>query len=661
MRNMYRKSIALMIFILGVSILIAVDNVVLVEIRNADIRTADLIEMINTIPEMHRTRFKSVDGQIQLLNDMVVLTTFNLAARDLGIDQLPEYQRAIDQGLRPIFIRLFEEENLAREGKFGTADVQDFYRENIANFTIPPRVSIQSLQTNAANVAIVQAALEEGVAFEELITEYSTNDATRINTGLIREIRLNGFFSGIGMDHELNRHVADASIDAETVYGPFTTSTGVHFFRKLTHIPAVVRPFEVVQEDILRGMRTRLQIEIFNREIARLRAKHNVRFYFDRIEGKSINNHSMSDLAIVVVESNHPNITLTFADCIPILRRAQAERANIDEPRVRENLITEEVNALTFFAETLDMGFKNKYKDNAEVKQLITNTLANFYYQMEIVEKIVITEENVREFYDNNISRFTIPTSRTIRQFVAKNDKEAKKHHKAMRNHLRKNDENRIITLIQKNSLRTENDGIISTIYQNNIMPGSGPDEVYNNHVWRLKIGELSPIFKNRSGDIVFFYVMNEEPERHRPISEVTNNIRNTLHNNLVRAQLETRKEELNIEYGVVFHFDRLQSLITPEELFTLAVEAKRRLSFGEAISLYDVVISDYPDTQHAYHALFMKAFISAEDLRDTRNAIIFFEQLLREFPDGDLNESAESMLEALRDNVPIESRVFEQ
>jgi hypothetical protein len=660
MKNVYRKIIALMVLVLFVSTLVAVDNVVLVEIRNADIRTSDLIERIDIIPEMHRARFKSVDGQMQILENMIVETTFDLKARELGLDQNEIVLENINRGLRPLFNRFFMEELIAKEGRFGESDAQAFYRENITTFTILPRVSIQSLQTNERNLERVQAAIAEGIDFETLIAEHSTNDATKVISGMIREIRLNGFFSGIGMDPELNRYVADASIDAVEIYGPFTTSSGIHFFRKLTHVPASIRPFAEVHDEILRAMRTRLEIEIFSREIARLRAKHSVRFYMDRIEGKSINNHSMSDLDIVVVESNHPMITFTWADCIPILRRAAAERVNIDDPRLRLNIISEEVNAIILFAETLDMGFMNKYKDNPEVKQHILSSIINFYYTTEIVEKAEVTDDDIEEFFLNNIGRFTVPPSRNIRHFVARNDRDAKKHHKAIRNHLRKNDEAKIIALIRKDSLKSANDGVISTIYQNNIIPGSGPDEVFNNHVWRLGVGELSPIFKNRQGEIVFFYVLNEDSERIRPISEVEGNIRNNLHRDQVIALFESKKIELADEYGVVVHFDRLRSLITPEELFTLAEDAQRRLSFGEAINMFDLVIADYPNTQHAYRALFMKAFVSAEDLKDSRNAIIFFEQLLSEFPGGDLNESAEFMLEALRANVPIESIIFE-
>jgi tetratricopeptide (TPR) repeat protein len=254
------------------------------------------------------------------------------------------------------------------------------------------------------------------------------------------------------------------------------------------------------------------------------------------------------------------------------------------------------------------------------------------------------------------MNNFTTYAMRDIRQFVAKTEKEAKKHKSDIQKMLKKGQTDKIIERINKNSLRPEKDGLIVNIMQNDNIPGLGIDPVYSSEVWKAKVGSVSNIFTSKGGDITFFYIEEDKPSSVKLLSEVEPQIRSQLQRKNLNTKIEQTKNDLITEYGVVVHYDKLISLITPEALFNLGEEAQQRNSFQEAIAYYDQIIADFSDTDHAYKALFMKAFITTENLRDTNKAIDLFEELLKKYPIGDLNESATFMLEALKagDNIDV-------
>ena len=50
-----------------------------------------------------------------------------------------------------------------------------------------------------------------------------------------------------------------------------------------------------------------------------------------------------------------------------------------------------------------------------------------------------------------------------------------------------------------------------------------------------------------------------------------------------------------------------------------------------------------------------MKAFIIAEELKDEERALQLFKDFLKKYPQGDLNESAQFMIDALEGRIQLE------
>jgi hypothetical protein len=637
------------------------ENVVVVEMTERNINTQELVNRIDTLPEMHRARFKSIDGQIELLELMINEIIFYRKSVELGYDQRENVQNSLNTALLPILNTIYFNEVLDRRGRFDPNTAEDYYRNNIGNFIIPPVVSIQYLQTNEIDVERVMTGIISGTDFEQLIETFSMNIVSKRNRGIINQIRLNGFISGLGFDSDLNAHIADASIDTDIIHGPFETASGIHFFKKLSHTPAVIRPFREVQNEIIRRETRMREVAVFNELMEELNRRYNIQYFYDRLNNVEINALRADQHNIELVTSSHPDISFTVAEAAGLLiRSAQFERIDISNPRNREGIISREVETRILSVAASDANTLQRNRNHPEVQEVYLGIVLTEFTRSNIGEKIQVTDNEIIDFFNANQERYTIATSRNIRQFVAKDERSAKRHRNTMQRHLKKNDEEKIINLIRTESLFTTNNGMIHNIYQNDIIPHVGVDRNYANRVWSQRVGQLSPVFRNINNDIVFFYVVHEEPARVRNIIEVENSIRNMLMREKYAEIFEQIRIGLFEEYAVVIHYDRLVNLITADELFNLAEEAQRQHMIREALSLFNQIVNDFPDTIHEYRAMFMRAFLTSEILNDSDAAIKLFEVMLEKYPEGDLNESAEFMLEALKLNVPIESMVFE-
>ena len=631
-------------------------DTVLVEIRDTNITKRDLRDKISSLPTMHQHRYRTIEGQQQILEMMITEQVFLKRALELGVDQREEVISSINMGLRPVISQIFFEESLAREFSVDPREAEIHYHENVADYTISPRVAIQHLQVERDDLQRVLEEIYRNTDFLQLIETYSVNERSSQNRGIIRNIRLNGFITGVGMDVELDERIAQASLDPNTIHGPFDTATGIHFFKKIEFEPAVVRPFSEVRAEIESRLRVEREITFFRGLMERLRSRHSVVVLNETLEQANVLNVAPGQRETVIVASTHPEVVMTLGEFSQILRNiAMNERLDVNSRNMSDRILNQEIESRLLYVAAREANTLEVHRNRFEIQQIKLTAILNSFYRTEVLETVVITEDEILEFYENNMHRYTVPAARNIRQFVAADERSARRHHRAIQRNLRRGREDSIIALIRQESLDSTGDGVLTNVYRNRIIPGIGIDDTYNEKVFTTEVGVLSSVFRNRNDQIVFFYVMNEVPERARPLAEVENSIINVIGRQKANELFELVRTELIAEYNVTTHFDRMVTMITPEELFTLAEEAQRRLAHAEAVNFFELVVSNFADTEHAYRAMFMTAFVTSEELRSRDRAIELFEAFLYKYPEGDLNESAEFMLEALKSNTPLE------
>ena len=116
---------------------------------------------------------------------------------------------------------------------------------------------------------------------------------------------------------------------------------------------------------------------------------------------------------------------------------------------------------------------------------------------------------------------------------------------------------------------------------------------------------------------------------------------------------------------------DYSESKLVPEALTQLATIYQNKMvksiseeeNLKKAISIFKRIHDDYPKSEYAPSGLFMAAFITANDLKNYKEATSLYEQFLKEYPDNDLASSAQAELdnmglspeEILKNNVAKE------
>ena len=84
----------------------------------------------------------------------------------------------------------------------------------------------------------------------------------------------------------------------------------------------------------------------------------------------------------------------------------------------------------------------------------------------------------------------------------------------------------------------------------------------------------------------------------------------------------------------------------TAENLFKSAEVSKSIRTFGKSLSLYDWILERYPNYEKAPTAMFLKAFIIENNMKDDAKAKEIYNQFIKTYPNHDLADDVEFLLE---------------
>lgn len=633
-----------------------VQDTVLAEGLNIKVTKKQLRDRISKIPPMYASRYKTKEGQMQVLDILITEELFYQYALKLGIDKEDSVIKNQITSLKNSYNDRYMNREIRSKINLTDKDLTDFYNQNKAQYLIAPKISILHLQAKNDSVATaVKSALASGQKFTDLINTYSSNDYSKKKKGLINMIRHNKYINGIGNDPELDNLIF-ACPDTSNVYGPYPTTTGIHFFKKIQHEKEIQKDFSEVKNDIENRLRFDLEKKLSEERIAQLKVKYHVVIKDTLLEKTDFMRLSPAQYDLVIVESDNAMIKMTAKQAYDALQtRYQMERLDITNPKIRATALKNEIDSRIFYAHTIDLGYNELLKDDAEVIQLKHNAILRELYQKEVWNKAIPTQEDKQNYYNQNLKVFTINATRSIRQFTMTDSVKAVKERKNLEALIKKNKTDKILKMFYKVSADTVNNGMIDNIYNNKIIPGLGNDEAYCNAVWALQEGQVSSVIKRaKDGKYVFFYVTKNNPEFVKPMDDpqVKESVENNAKRMLAQKNFENLKAELKIQYNVKINEEKVVVAVSVQELFENAENAQKAFNFKEAVYYYDQIIKEFPNGKDDYKAWFMKAFVYAEDLKDNEKALSLFSEMLKKWPEGELNESANFMIQTLRGDI---------
>ena len=327
-------------------------------------------------------------------------------------------------------------------------------------------------------------------------------------------------------------------------------------------------------------------------------------------------------------------------------------------PQLKNSLKTYEgllnyVNTLVetdlYYQKALEKNYGHNENIQESSEQIRKNMMLKTVYNKLVIGAINMDDEHLKEYYNKNIAKYSSKPSRKIQAFSFDSNQTAKKYHKKVKKALKKNDKKTISKIIEEYTLYPKDNGVLNYIYKNGIIPGVGYDEVYSNMVWETPAGKtsslkLSKIFENSKGEFVFFRILEDNIAEPQPFVEIIDKVRTNMTKELSRKKFEELTNKLKTKYNLVTYEDRMIAVLTSEEYFNLAEEAQKKRRFQDAIYYYDKIIKNHKNNSDDYKALFMKAFLYSEELNKKDLALQLFNELIENYPEGDLHESARFM-----------------
>jgi len=270
-----------------------------------------------------------------------------------------------------------------------------------------------------------------------------------------------------------------------------------------------------------------------------------------------------------------------------------------------------------------------------------------YYIGEEIDNVLHTTESDLLEFYETHKYNNMVPEKRIVLQLLSNDLATARKHRREVARMIRRNQNDRIAEYMQRESiLHFVNITIIDGI---DVVPTAGRDDNYMEKVFAAKENELSDVFQNVNGYYVFFYMLEIQPSHPVPLIEDMNNYVEQLREYKINEIVDKMQTELNDEYNVVKYLDRIESAITPDELFFYAENAQNRGDFNVAIDLLDFIITDFYGTEYAYEALYLKGFLATDVLKDKDMARKALLDLINNYKETELDEAALFLLQGIQ------------
>lgn len=309
-------------------------------------------------------------------------------------------------------------------------------------------------------------------------------------------------------------------------------------------------------------------------------------------------------------------------------------RANLVERLIEEEVLYKE-------AKRIKMDERDGIKRTLE--DIRRSVLVSEYYKQEIVGKVNVSEDEIREYYEAHQDQFTtralvkaqhILVSDSLKAVMLKKQLDAG----ASFGELAASESEDEVTAAKAGNIGYFNPG--------GYIRGIGYSDIFSEAVRRLEIGVVSDVVAHERGYSII-RVNERTPEKVEPLSEARKRIVQRMSSQKAKETYESTLGELKKKYGAENYIrERLDATKrTPEELWEVAQiedDPSKRIAY------YRELADNYPDHQYASQALFMMGFVWAEEEKDLVEARKAFNELIRNYPDSDVVESAKWMMENL-------------
>ncbi len=281
------------------------------------------------------------------------------------------------------------------------------------------------------------------------------------------------------------------------------------------------------------------------------------------------------------------------------------------------------------------------------VEAVERRTMIQAFYKEEVEGAVTVSEEKILAYFEEHPEQFKQRGQIKFRHILSDTQAEAREARDRV---IGGQDFASVARELSRDPGSREAGGLVNALNQGDSLPSAGMSAVFIESLFEGVVGQISqPLRSDRGWHTVMIEELRQEGVK--PLNEVRERIASSLKPAEAREyyleMLEGLKAELNVTVNEeVFRKQPRDE----EELFTLAQNTEDPIA---RLGYYSELVFQFPDGQHADEAQFMVGFIQAEEIGNYEAARNALERLLEKYPDSELRESAEWMIENMGKETP--------
>ncbi|MFN0150581.1 MAG: peptidyl-prolyl cis-trans isomerase [bacterium] len=306
----------------------------------------------------------------------------------------------------------------------------------------------------------------------------------------------------------------------------------------------------------------------------------------------------------------------------------------------------------TWYQAAIAAGLDKDEEVARQVNDSVRRVLIQNYFDRELRPYQVMTEEQIKKAYDENIADYTKAKEMKVRHIQTATRGEAESLRRRI---LAGEDMGKLAREHSINEFTAKEGGLMGYIPEmSSLIAYIGSCPKLTVAIDSTPLMEVSVVV-DCPGNFQVIRVEEIVPEAPLPfdkVKEVIRRLKQPEFENQVRAE---RLEELKKKFGVEISSSGMQATAKSreEEAQSLFQRAQESQGWQERLDLYGEFMVKFPEHVRKPEALFMIGFIYAEELKDFAKAQETFNQLLKEHPDHKLAKDARFMLENLGAEQP--------
>ncbi|MBU8921918.1 MAG: peptidyl-prolyl cis-trans isomerase [Bacteroidales bacterium] len=324
------------------------------------------------------------------------------------------------------------------------------------------------------------------------------------------------------------------------------------------------------------------------------------------------------------------------------------QKNNFKGPSGRARFVNLIINDELFYLEAKNRNLRNDPIVKAELEAVERRILIGAFYAKEIVEKIEIPDKEVESYYDSHSDEFTNLPLYKAQHIFSRDSLKCVQWKKRI-------DEGEKFSAIAKGESEDRSTapsyGDLGYFNPDGFVKYIGKSSTFTADIADLTVGEVSGVIKHERGYSIV-RINDYKPAALQPLSEVRKSIAKTLRDSYSKEYLDKQIEALRKKYSPVNYAQEyvLETTRTPEQLWEIAQSEDASYT---RILYYRELVNRYPEHKFAPQALFMIGFVYAEELQDLVQARRTFDELLKDYPDSEVVESAKWMIGNLHQDHP--------